>query len=107
MNSILRLLMSGLILVALSALPVLAQAADEPTDDPDAVSSLSNPAQAAKAEGLAAAATEKAEANLAEAEANLEAADAAINRTLPMNLRRPTKRLLKPIAMHLQRRKWT
>lgn len=77
MRTILKYFLAAMLLTTLSALPVMAQEADDPGDAP--APAFSNPTQSSIAEGLAAAATEKADAELADATTNLEAADDARN----------------------------
>ena len=81
MRTISSFLLTCFVVLALSALPVLAQEMDD-GEAAEPVSAFSNPAQAAKAEGLAAAATEMAEQELADAEVEraeaLAAYDAAV-----------------------------
>ena len=85
MRTILRLLLTGLILLAVTALPVLAQEAPE-AEDPEPVSAFANPTQATIAEGLAAEANEQnmdaineATAAVGDAQDEVDAAVAAQN----------------------------
>lgn len=81
MKAMYRILMTALVLLALSVVPALAQDTDPDEDVDGPVSALDHPTQATIAEGLAAAATqqaiETAEANLKRAQDTYDAAEAA------------------------------